>query len=96
MRTNHLNDLYCVEWGVKLYSLTQRRRDTLRRLKQRAESNEQQVDVSDDGILTTDGTVCFSVRAGFLNRQVFGSSGGDDNENVDMSRPDAAYRDGSV
>ena len=43
-------------------SLEERRRDTLRRLKRRAESNGQQVDVSDDGILTIDGkpTVCFA------------------------------------
>ena len=72
----------------------ERRRNTLRRLKRRAESSGQQVDVTSDGILIIDGTACFSVRDGFLNRQVLVSSRGIANDNVDMSRPVASPRNG--
>jgi len=72
----------------------ERRRNTLRRLKRRAESSGQQVDVTSDGILIIGGTACFSVRDGFLNRQVLVSSRGIANDNVDMSRPVASPRNG--
>jgi len=39
-----------------------------------AESRTESVDVTSDGILIIDGTACFSVRDGFLNRQVLVSS----------------------
>ena len=45
-------------------SLVDRRRHTLR-LKRQAESRGQQVDVSSD-----DGIACFSLRDGFLDRQI--------------------------
>ena len=41
-----------------------------------------------------EGTACFSVRDGFLNRQVLVSSRGIANDNVDMSRPVASPRNG--
>ena len=45
-----------------------RRKHTLDRLKKKAEEEEQEVSVSDCGVLSIDGTDVFCLRRGFLNR----------------------------
>lgn len=50
--------------------LETRRRGILERLKNRAESQGQTVDVSDEGVLTIDGVEHFCLQCGFVNRRV--------------------------
>jgi hypothetical protein len=47
--------------------LADRRRDTLERMKHRAERENRNVAVSEDGVLSIDGIACFSLQSGFIN-----------------------------
>ena len=47
--------------------LADRRRDTLERLKHKAERENRNVAVSEDGVLSIDGIACFSLQSGFIN-----------------------------
>jgi hypothetical protein len=47
--------------------LADRRRDTLERMKHKAERENRNVAVSEDGVLSIDGIACFSLQSGFIN-----------------------------
>ena len=51
-----------------------RRRNTLRRLKSRAQRNGQHVSVSNDGVLSIDGEAVFCLNEGFISRRQVESS----------------------
>ena len=63
----------------------ERRRNALQRIRRRAESMGQQVHVSSDGVLSIDNVVCFSVRDGYLNRDVLVNSRESVNVTNDMA-----------